>query len=477
MSLEWMIARWRDGLRASSDFWRTVREALAGRPQDYTQGPIGRAVLLLAVPMVLEMAMESVFVIVDIFFVARLGAEAVASVGLTEAVLTLLYAVAIGLSMGATAMVARRIGERDRAAATVAAAQTIWIAALLSLAIGVGGGTRAAEILQLMGGGGDVVRDGAGYTRIMLAGSATIVFIFLLNGVYRGAGDAVTAMRVLWIANGINIVLDPCLIFGIGPFPEMGVAGAAAATNLGRGAGVLFQLYWLGRGRSGVVLRPSTCGIDLDVMLRLLRVSIGGILQYLIATSSYLFLMRIVARFGSQAVAGITIGIRIFMFSFLPAWGLGNAAATLVGQNLGAGQAERAERSVWQAARYNVTFLVAVAVAFIVFAESLAGVFTADPVVLAAAADCLRIVSYGYGMYAIGMVLIQAFNGAGDTDTPTLINFACFWALQIPLAYLLANAWALGPRGVYMSVAISESAMALMAVWLFRRGRWKLRRI
>lgn len=454
-----------------------LRESLSGRERDYTRGPIGDAVLLLAIPMVLEMSMESIFVIVDIFFVAKLGAAAVASVGLTEAVLTLLYAVAIGLSMGATALVARRIGEKDPAAATVVAAQCVWIGVILSVAIGVAGIVFAPDILRLMGGDDAVVRDGARYTAIMLGGSATIMFIFLFNAIFRGAGDAVIAMRALWIANGINIVLDPLLIFGIGPFPELGVTGAAVATTIGRGIGVLYQIYMLGTGRFRITLRMRDWRIRMPVMLRLLRVSMGGVFQFLIATSSYLLLMRIVARYGSNAVAGFTIGIRIFAFTFLPAWGLGNAAATLVGQNLGAGDPERAERSVWRAAAYNTVFLVLVALVFILFAESLVGVFTSDPVVLAYGADCLRIVSYGYGLYAVGMVVTQAFNGAGDTDTPTLINFVCFWLLQIPLAFALAETLAFGTRGVYAAVTIAESILAVVAVIVFRRGRWKLKAV
>lgn len=465
------IRLWRAWQRGVALF----REALSGRDRNYTSGPIGEAVLLLAIPMVLEMSMESIFVLVDIFFVSKLGAAAVASVGLTEAVLTLLYAVAIGLSMGATALVARRIGAKDAAAATVVAAQTVWLGLVLSLAIGIAGIVWAPEILRLMGADDSVVLQGGRYTMIMLGGSATILFIFLFNAIFRGAGDAVIAMRALWIANGINIVLDPILIFGLGPFPELGVTGAAVATTIGRGTGVAYQIYMLGSGRFRIALKLRDCRFNLAVMLRLVRVSFGGILQFLIATSSYLLLMRIVARYGSSAVAGFTIGIRIFAFTFLPAWGLGNAAATLVGQNLGAGDPERAERSVWRAAKYNTVFLLGVAVVFVLFADLLVGFFSSDPVVLAYGADCLRIVSYGYGLYAIGMVVTQAFNGAGDTDTPTWINFFCFWMLQIPLAYVLAEPMGYGPRGVFAAVTIAESILAVVAVIVFRRGHWKLK--
>jgi putative MATE family efflux protein len=448
---------------------------MSGRAYDYTSGSMGRAVLLLAIPMVLEMGMESIFVIVDIFFVARLGADAVSTVGLTESVLTLLYAVAIGLSMGATALVARRVGEHDIDAARVVAAQTIWIAAALALVIGVLGVAYAEDLLGLMGAEPAVVAGGSGYTAIMLGGSATILLIFLLNAIFRGAGNAVIAMRALWIANGINIVLDPVLIFGLGPFPEMGVTGAAVATNIGRGVGVLYQLYRLSGARSQIGLRWSDLPFRSDIMLRLLRVSLPGAMQYTIAMSSYIFLMRIIAAYGSAAVAGFTIGIRIFAFTFLPAWGLSNAAATLVGQNLGAGQPERAESSVWLTAKYNAIFLVAVAVVFIAMPEPLVRVFTSDPVVIAYGVDCLRYISYGYGFFAVGMVVTAAFNGAGDTDTPTYINLFCFWLLQIPMAYLLAEVWMLGPLGVFITVAFSDSLLAVIAVYVFRRGRWKLK--
>ena len=462
------LSVWRDTRRLVSD-------AMSGRDYDYTTGSMGRAVLLLAIPMVLEMGMESVFVIVDIFFVAQLGADAVATVGLTESVLTLLYALAIGLSMGATALVARRIGERDVDAARIVAVQTIWIAAGLSLAIGVLGVIYAEDLLALMGAEPAVVADGKGYTTIMLGGSATILLIFLLNAIFRGAGNAVIAMRSLWIANGINIVLDPLLIFGIGPFPEMGVSGAAVATNIGRGTGVLYQLYCLSGAHSQISLRWRDLGFDAAVMTRLLRVSLPGALQYTIAMSSYIFLMRIVAAYGSAAVAGFTIGIRIFAFTFLPAWGLSNAAATLVGQNLGAGQPERAESSVWLTAKYNAIFLVAVAIVFVVAPGPLVRVFSTDPVVVAYAVDCLRYISFGYGFYAVGMVVTAAFNGAGDTDTPTYINLFCFWLLQIPLAYVLAVTLMMGPEGVFITVAICDSLLAVIAVIVFRRGRWKLK--
>jgi putative MATE family efflux protein len=460
--------RWRRGLSL-------LRQAISGAETDYTQGRVGRVVLLLAIPMMLEMAMESVFAIVDIFFVARLGAGAIAAVGLTEAVLTLLYAVAVGLSMGVTALIARRIGERDPEAAAVVAGQTLWVGVAVSVVIGVLGILYAEELLTAMGAEADVVATGAAYTAWMLGGSATILLLFLLNAVFRGAGNAALAMRVLWLANGINIVLDPCLIFGLGPFPELGVEGAAVATNIWRGIGVLYALYYLAAGSGRLRLRLAHARIAGGVLLRLLRVSTGGVLQFVISTSSYIVLMRIVSEYGSAAIAGYTIAIRIVMFTFLPAWGLSNAAATLVGQNLGAGQPTRAEDSVRCAAKYNFVFLTSIAVVFIVFARPLVAIFSIEPEVLDYGAACLRVISYGYGFYAIGMIVVQAFNGAGDTATPTWVNLFFFWLLQLPLAHYLASSLQFGPRGVFWAIAIAESLMAVAAMLLFRRGRWKLK--
>ena len=453
------------------------REAIGADEHDYTSGSIGRALFLLAIPMVLEMGMESIFVVVDIFFVARLGSEAVAAVGLTEAALTLLYAVAIGLSMGATALVARRIGEGDRDAARATAGQVIWVGVAISLVIGIFGVVFAPDLLRIMGAEDEVVLIGPGYTRIMLGGSVTILLLFLLNAVFRGAGNAVIAMRALWIANGINIVLDPCLIFGLGPFPELGVTGAAVATNIGRGIGVIYLIHCLSGDAARFRLHARDLVLRSHLLLRLLRVSVPGAFQFAIAMSSYVFLVRIVAVYGSDAIAGLTIGIRIFAFTFLPAWGLGNAAATLVGQNLGAGQPDRAERSVWMAARWNAAFLVTVAVLFLVMPQVFAAPFTTSPVVVEYVVDCLRIVSLGYGFYAVGMIVTQAFNGAGDTDTPTLINLCCLWLVQLPLAWWLSQVVGLGPDGVFASIAISDSLLTVVAVLVFRRGRWKLRTV
>jgi putative MATE family efflux protein len=451
-----------------------LRESMSGAEHDYTSGGVGRAVLLLAIPMMLEMAMESVFAVVDIFFVASLGPDAVAAVGLTEAVLTLLYAVAVGLSMAVTALVARRIGAGEADAAAIVTGQTIWLGIATAVVVAAVGIAFADDLLRLMGATPEVIATGTGYTTLMLGGSLTILLLFLLNAVLRGAGNAALAMRVLWLANGINIVLCPCFIYGVGPFPELGVTGAAVATNIGRGIGALYALYYLTGGRGRIALALSHLRVVLPVLSSLLRVSAGGVMQFLIATSSYIVLMRVISEYGSAAIAGYTIAIRIIMFTFLPSWGLSNAAATLVGQNLGAGRPERAESSVWVTTKYNVLFLVAIAIVFIALSERIVGIFTADPAVLAYGADCLTIVSYGYGFYAVGMIVIQAFNGAGDTNTPTWLNLLCFWFLQLPLAYALARWLELGPQGVFWAAAIAESTLAVVAYAVFRRGAWKL---
>ncbi len=459
---------------STEGLWTTIKRSIAGdQHADYTSGPIGRAVFLLSVPMVLEMMMEAVFAVADIFFVARLGAEAVAVVGLTEAVLTLVYALAIGLSMAATAMVSRRIGEKRPEAAAEVAGQVLLVGLVFSAVIGSVGIFYAGDVLRLMGASSGVIEQGVGYTSFLLGGSVTIMFLFLINAIFRGAGDASIAMRSLWLANGVNIVLDPCLIFGLGPFPEMGVTGAAIATNIGRGVGVIYQLYYLFgvRGRINVQLRHLR--LVPKVALRFVRLSLGGIGQFLVATSSWIVLTRLMATYGSTAVAGYTIASRVIMFALLPSWGMGNAAATLVGQNLGAGKPERAQRSVWTAARFNFIAMMFVAIGFILFPASIIGIFDQDPEVLRYGAACLRWISYGFGLYAIGTVVVQAFNGAGDTFTPTLINLLCFWVLQIPLAYALAKSAGFGPTGVFMAVMIAESILTVVAVIVFRRGRWK----
>lgn len=458
--------------------WALFKQALSGNSQqDLTKGSIGVAAFLLAVPMVLEMAMESIFAIVDIFFVSALGSEAVTVVGLTEAVLTILYAVAIGLSMGVTAMIARRVGEGDAEKANQAAGQVLWIGFFVAMLVAGVGLSFAEDILRLMGAEDAVLAMGKDYTTIMLCGSITILYLFLINAIFRGAGDATIAMRSLWLANGINIVLDPILIFGWGPFLEMGVTGAAVATTIGRGVGVIYQLYHLRGHASRIKVGLSHLRPAFSVMLSLLKVSLGGILQFLIATASWVVLVRIVSTYGSAAVAGYTIAFRVIIFTILPAWGMANAVATLVGQNLGAGKPERAEESVWKVARYNVYFMVFVAVVFIGLAEHIIGFFSTDPAVIEYGVNCLRFIAYGYGFYGVGMIVVQAFNGAGDTMTPTKINFVCFWMLQLPIAYGMAKMLEMGPTGVFLAVTIAESMIAVVGITLFRRGKWKTKMV
>lgn len=457
---------------APSSGWRLLRDAVAGTQQDYTEGSLGRAVFLLSVPMILEMAMESIFGVLDVFWVGKLGADAVAAVGITEALLTLVFALALGLSMSTTATVARRIGEKDPEGAAVAAVQAIGLGLLAALPTMLVGLLWPKQLLQLMGASPSVVASGWSYTAWILGGNATILLLFLINAIFRGAGDASVAMRSLWVANAVNLVLDPCLIFGLGPFPEMGITGAAIGTTVGRGVGVAYQCYQLWRG-GRVSVTQQQVRLDVAVMTRLVRVSIGGIVQFLIATASWLALVRLLTPFGSAALAGYTIALRIIVVAILPSWGMSNAAATLVGQNLGAGKPERAERAVWLTGLYNMGFLCLVAVVFIVWAEPLVAFFTSDPAVRALGAECLRIVSYGYAFYAWGMVMVQAFNGAGDTTTPTWINVVCYWVFQIPLAWLFSHALGFGPTGVYYAIVGAESLIAVVAIYYFRKGRWK----
>ena len=448
-------------------------DALRGTERDYTVGPIGQALVLLAIPMVLEMVMESVFAVVDVYWVASLGAEAVAAVGLTESVLTLMYAVAMGLAMAATALVSRRIGEKDPEAAARSAVQAVAVALAASVPFMLAGVFFAEEILTLMGADATTVAIGTGYTRWMLTGNVVIMLLFMLNAVFRGAGDAAIAMRVLWLANGINLILDPALIFGWGPFPEMGVTGAAVATNIGRGVAVGVQVFVLLRGAKHIHVLRRHLRLHAETMGRLIRTSAGGIAQFAIATSSWVGLVRIVAEFGAESLAGYTIAVRIFLFTLLPAWGLANAAATLVGQNLGAAKPDRAERSVWLAGLFTMGVLGAVSVGYVVYDEALVRLFTQEPVVVAKGAECLRIFAFGYVIFAWAMVMPQAFNGAGDTMTPTWINLGCFWMLEIPLAYGLAMPLGFHEPGVYWAVVIAESSAAVVGVVLFRRGGWK----
>jgi putative MATE family efflux protein len=457
--------------------WETIKLALTGSEIEFTSGPIGRAVVLLAIPMVLEMVMESVFALTDAFFVSRLGTDAVATVGLTEAMISILFAIAMGSGMATTAMVARRIGEKDTAGAGVAAAQSLLLGLCLTATVAVPGVVLADDLLRLMGGTSELINSGHGYTRVLFGGSATIMLLFLLNAVFRGAGDAAIAMRVLWIANAVNIILDPCLIFGLGPFPEFGVTGAAVATTVGRGIGVVIQLWVLFRGTGRIHVHWPDLLPRPRIILSLLRLSVGGILQILIGTTSWVVLVAIIGRFGPAAVAGYTLAIRLIIFAILPAWGLANAAATLVGQNLGASQPERAESSVWLAGVYNMIFLLAVAIVFVAGAAPLIRIFSVEEAVVRYGVACLRWVSIGYPFYAWGMVMVQAFNGAGDTYTPTVINVFCYWIFQLPFAYLLAMTAGQGPTGVFVAITVAESLIAVVGVLVFRRGRWKLREV
>jgi putative MATE family efflux protein len=469
-------------MRGEPGLFAAVRQAVQGAHvnYDYTEGSIGRAILLLSVPMVLEMLMESVFVVCDVFFVGRLGKEAVATVGLTESMMTLVYTLAIGLSIGATAMVARRVGEHDSEGAAHTAAQTIMLGLGVSLAIGVAGIVFAPHLLALMGAEPAVIARGSGFTRVMLGCNASVVMLFLINAVFRGAGDAAVAMRVLWLANAINIVLGPCLIFGLGPFPELGVTGAAMATSIGRGTGALFAFSKLLREGGRVRLMRRHFRLDTVLMGRLVRLSGTAAFQVFVGMASWIGLMLILAHFGSAAVAGNTIGLRVIMFALLPSWGMSNAAATLVGQSLGAGKPERAEQAVWRASFYNMIFLGSIGLLFIIFADPIVSIFThaaAGPEVQRYGVECLRIVSCGFLFYAYGMVITQSFNGAGDTRTPTIINVFIFWLLEIPLAYTLAFVFGLGPRGVFLAVTISFSALAVVSALVFRRGRWKTKKV
>ena len=453
--------------------WSSLKEAVHGSRQDFTRGPIGRAILLLAVPMVLEMVMESVFAIVDVFVVSRLGADAVATVGLTESMLTIIYAVAIGLTIGATAVVGRRIGERDPEGAARSAVQAIAIAVMAALPISLAGIFLARPLLALMGASPWVLDHGVVYTRVMLGSAPIILLLFLINAIFRGAGDPAIAMRVLWLANGINIVLGPILVFGLG----LGVVGAATATAIGRGVGVLYQLYRLFGPGGRVRVEPRHLVMEASTMLTMLRLSGSGMVQILIGMTSWIFLVRIISGFGSTAVAGYTIAIRMVIFALLPSWGLANAAATLMGQNLGAQQPDRARQAVWMACRWNMVFLGVVGLFFFASADPLVGIFSSDPLVHPVGVSCLRIVSIGFLFYAFGMVLSQAFNGAGDTWTPTLINVLCFWIVELPLAWILSYQLEMGPRGAFWSIVVCHTLLAVVSAIIFRRGRWMMRKV
>ncbi|MEZ5427313.1 MAG: MATE family efflux transporter [Pyrinomonadaceae bacterium] len=473
-----------------NSFWSILKEAVRGSGRDFTKGSIGLAIFLLAVPMILEMMMESLFAVCDIFFVAKLGPDSIAVVGITESMMAIIYAVAFGLAIGATATVARRIGEKDIEGAAKTATHVIYLGLILSVVLSAIGITFAPYFLKFLGAEPQVIAEGVTFTRIMLGGNAVVVFIFLLNAIFRGAGDAAVAMRVLWLANGLNIVLAPCFIFGsdifavVGInapdwlianwiFPKLGVTGAAVGTTLGRGIGVLFAAWNLFRPAGRITIRRVNWAFDYHLLWKLVRLSSTAVLQLIIATASWSALMPIVAGFGSEAIAGYVIGLRVIIFALLPALGLSNAAATLVGQNLGAGKPERAERSVWQASFFNAAFYGLVGLVFIFFAGQIIGIFSTEPTVFAYGTNCLRIVAYGFLFYGFGMVVETAFNGAGDTWTPTYLNLFIFWLFEIPLAYLLAYYFDLGPHGVFWAITIAFSVLAVVSALIFRRGRWK----
>ncbi len=447
--------------------------AVTGKETEFTTGSIRKAIFMLSVPMILEMLMESIFALVDIAYVSQISVNAVATIGLTESVITLVYAVAIGLSMAATAVVARRVGEKDIQGARNAAVQAIFLGIVIALIVGVFGFLFAEEILKLMGAEPDLIAEGSGYTKWLIGGNITILLLFLINAIFRGAGDASIAMWALVLSNGLNIILDPLFIFGWGPFPELGVMGAAVATNIGRGTAVVFQLgiLFFGWGKIKLVLKDIV--LNMKVMTNLIRVSIGGIAQFLIGTSSWVFLMRMISEFGSEVLAGYTIAIRVMLFTLMPSWGMSNAAATLVGQNLGAGKPDRAEISVWKTGKYNAIFMGLVSIIYLLFANEIVGWFNHTPNVVDNGALCLQIIAMGYIFYAYGMVVTQAFNGSGDTQTPTKINLIAFWLFQLPLAYSLAFIFDYGAQGVFIAITAAEVLLASIAMLWFRKGHWK----
>lgn len=447
--------------------------AVTGKETEFTTGSIRKAIFMLSIPMILEMLMESIFALVDIAYVSQVSVNAVATIGLTESVITLVYAVAIGLSMAATAVVARRVGEKDIQGAREAAVQAIFLGILIAVIVGIIGFLYHKEILALMGAEPDLIAEGAGYTKWLIGGNITIMLLFLINAIFRGAGDASIAMWTLVLSNGLNIILDPLFIFGWGPFPELGVMGAAVATNIGRGTAVLFQLgiLFFGWGKIRLVLKDIV--LNLKVMYNLVKVSLGGIAQFLIGTSSWVFLMRIMSEFGSEVLAGYTIAIRVMMFTLMPSWGMSNAAATLVGQNLGAQQPERAETSVWKTGKYNAYFMGFVSVVYLIFAKQIIAWFNTTPSVVENGALCLQIIAAGYIFYAYGMVVTQAFNGSGDTQTPTKINFISFWLFQLPMAYVLALVLDFGALGVFIAITAAEVLLAVLAMFWFKKGKWK----
>jgi putative MATE family efflux protein len=460
-----------------NSFWSVVREGLRGSERDFTQGPIWVALVILAIPMILEMSMESLFAVVDIFFVAKLGADAVAIVGLTESVMALIYAVAFGLAIGATATIARRTGEKDMAGAARSAAHVIYLGILVSILISAIGIIFAPQILGLLGARDHLIVEGSRFMRIMVGGNAVVLFIFLLNAIFRGAGDAAIAMRVLVLANGLNMILAPMFIFGVGFFPELGVTGAAVGTTIGRGCGVLFAAWHLMRPGGRIHVHRESWRFDPTLLWKLLRLSSTGVFQLLVATASWTALMPIMAGFGEAAIAGYVIALRVVMFALLPALGLSNAAATMVGQNLGARKPDRSEAAVWTAGKFNAAFYFLVGVVFWLFSNQIIGFFTQEAEVLRYGTSALHIIAYGFAFYGLGMVLETAFNGAGDTWTPTYLNIFIFWLFEIPAAYLLAYYFNLGPDGVFWAITVAFSLLAIASAVLFKRGKWKLKEV
>ncbi len=460
-------------MRSFKHFISLFISALRGTQKEFTSGSIDKAIFLLSIPMIFEMVMESAFAIVDVYFVSKVSTNAVATVGLTESVLMIVYSIAVGFTMATTAVVARRVGEKKFKRAASAGFQAICVAIAVSVVIGIVGYFSAESILRIMGGSEELIAEGSGYTKVMFAGTYSVILLFLINGIFRGAGDAAISMRTLWLANGLNIILDPLLIFGIGPFPEMGVEGAAVATVIGRTTGVLYQVYHLVNGKSLIKIGYHNMVVKIKTIIELVKISLGGMGQFLVETASWIFLVRLMSHFGAEALAGYTIAFRVIVFTILPSWGLSNAAATLVGQNLGAKEPERAEQSVWKTALYNMIFLGSLSIIFFFSADVIIGLFTQDPKVLATSVSALKIICVGYVFFAYGMVISQAFNGAGDTRTPMYINLFVFWLIQIPMAYLVAIVFDWRENGVFFMIAFSHSLQAIISILIFRRGKWK----
>lgn len=457
--------------------WKDIMESIAGTDQNFTEGSLSRAILLLSIPMVLEMMMESLFALFDTFFVAKLGSEALATIAYTESMMTIFYAVGIGFSMATTALVARRIGENKKKEASMVASQAIIVGVIFSAFFAIPGIFFPKELLRLIGAAPETVASGYLFTSYMLSFNIVIMLLFIINAVFRSSGDAAISLRVLVVANLINIVLDPCLIFGLGPFPELGIKGAAIATVIGRGTAVVFQFYILFRGKVRIKVHLKDFRLRIKTILKLVKLSYGGIGQYLIATSSWVILIRILSEFGDDAVAGYQVAIRILVFTLLPSWGLSNAAATMVGQNLGAKKPDRAEKAVWKTAFINVGFLMFFATLFIYDSGYFIRLFVDDEAVVAYGSKALMVISIGYLCYAFGMVMPQAFNGAGDTATPTWINFISFWLIQIPVAYSLSMLLGWNVDGVFYSIVIGETVLAVLGIILFKKGKWKLKEV